>query len=129
MDPGFMKINKRLFPLIVIIVSSLFLVIFYGDFFYKPNAHLFNVSGDAIKNYYTYVAHSKHDNYIEFEQMNYPYGENFLYLDCHPLLTIIIKTIANVFPAINNYTVHYQLLNAFFNCSHCIICLFDSGQI
>lgn len=100
-----MKNHERLFPLILLIVTSIFLVIFYGDLFYKPNSHLFNVSGDAIKNYYTYAAHSKGADFIHFNQMNYPYGESFFYLDCHPLLTMIIKTVATVFPVINNYTI------------------------
>ncbi|HLN52254.1 MAG TPA: hypothetical protein VK212_01010 [Lentimicrobium sp.] len=100
-----MKNIQRFFPHVLVVISVLFLVLFYGDLFYRSNSHLFNVTGDAIKNYYTYAAHSKQQEFIQFEQMNYPYGENFLYLDCHPVFTVIIKIVAKIFPGIHNYTI------------------------
>lgn len=37
--------------------------------------------------------------------MNYPYGENFLYTDCHPVLALTLKKLSPYIPAINSHTV------------------------
>lgn len=83
--------------LTLILLSSIFIAVFYGKVLQHPNSFLFSDSGDGIKNYYTYYYHSVNDtSYTDFTGMNYPYGENYLYTDCHPL-------IANTFQFLGNY--------------------------
>lgn len=96
--------SKSIGLYLVTAVSLTFLFYFYGDVLRSPNKFLFGESGDAIKNYFTYVAHSKQPGIVNSGIMNYPYGENFLYLDCHPALTVALKILAVPFPGITDYS-------------------------
>lgn len=90
----------------VLILSIIFVSVFYGDILISPNHHQFSDKGDAIKNYYTYAYYIK-DNpeTINFEGLNYPYGEHFLYTDCTPVLAVTLKVLSTVFPGIASYSV------------------------
>ncbi len=99
------KIQKYA-PIILILSSIVFVMSFYGDVVLSPNSYLFTDTGDGIKNYFTYASHIKNDSsYINSQIMNYPYGENFLFLDCQPLFTGIIKILSVPFPSIQNYSI------------------------
>ena len=78
---------------------------YYGDAIINPNSYVFSESKDAMKNYFTYASHLKENGVINSNIMNYPYGENFLYLDCQPLLTVLFKILSGPFPFILNYSV------------------------
>ncbi|HLO90303.1 MAG: hypothetical protein ACM3ME_06935 [Chloroflexota bacterium] len=91
--------------ILVTLVSLAFVFYYYSDVLSDPNRYLFSDKGDAIKNYFTYADHAKEAGVINTTMMNYPYGENFLYLDCHPLLTVIIKCVAIPFPGITDYSI------------------------
>lgn len=93
------KIEKYSSVLLVVLVL-LFLSVFYGKILWSPNSYLFGISGDGMKNYFTYVSQIRSYAYTESVAMNYPYGENFLYLDCQPSFTMIIKTLSKLFPFI-----------------------------
>lgn len=83
----------------VIALSLLFLIYYYGPFLLKPNQFLFCATGDGLKNYYTFAWYVQHNAVsTEFTGMNYPYGEHFLYTDCHPLLAVILKALSAVNP-------------------------------
>jgi len=98
-----MKIVKGL---LLPVLAFCFVFIFYSKVLLHPNAFLFADSGDGLKNYFTYIFHIKNDaSYVDFAGMNYPYGENIMYTDCHPILAIIIKTLAGIFPGIGNYSI------------------------
>ena len=73
--------------------------------FFHANDYLFSDGGDGIKNYYTYAGHARESTVVESRLMNYPYGESFLYLDCHPLFTVLSQKISNLFPRILDYSV------------------------
>lgn len=90
---------------LLLIVSTSFLWYMYQEVILHPNAFLFNDSGDAIKNYFTYAAQSKAETWIQSSIMNYPYGETLFYLDCHPLLTWILQGLDSVFPGITYYSI------------------------
>ncbi len=71
-----------------------------------PNSYMFANSGDGLKNYFTYSYHIKHDtSLVNFEGMNYPYGEHFLYTDCHPALATLFRSLSGIFPFFSNYSV------------------------
>jgi hypothetical protein len=98
-----MKIVKGL---ILPVLALCFVFIFYGKVLIHPNSYLFADSGDGLKNYFTYIFHIKNDaSYIDFAGMNYPYGESFMYTDCHPLLTVFIKLLSNISPGIAGYSI------------------------
>jgi len=72
----------------------------------NPNNLLFSNSGDAIKNYFTYAYHIKHDSsFVNFEGMNYPFGEHFLYTDCHPVLANTFKLMSPAIPFFNSHSI------------------------
>lgn len=102
-----MKKQNGISLLLLFILSILFLLVFYGNVVFKPNSYLFNESGDAIKNYFTYASHLKEQSVVDSKIMNYPYGENFLYLDCQPAFSVILKILAVPFPAIINYSIGF----------------------
>jgi hypothetical protein len=98
------KIDKGV--VYILVLMFLLLCFFYGDTFLHPNAHLFSVSGDGLKNYYTYSYYiSNNSSWINFEGMNYPYGEHFLYTDCTPIVAVTVRSIAIVFPGILYYQI------------------------
>jgi len=85
---------------------------FYGKFLLSPNSYLIGDEGDAMKNYYTYQHLIKNNQgMIEFNGMNYPYSENFMYTDCHPVQATVLKFINSVFPSVSDYTI--GILNFF----------------
>jgi hypothetical protein len=91
---------------IIIIAGLLFVIAFYGKVLLIPNDVIFSDSGDGLKNYYTYAYHIKHDStYTNFEGMNYPYGENYLYTDCHPILSNTFKFLSVRAPFFQSYSV------------------------
>lgn len=76
----------------------------------NPNAYLFSSGGDGIKNYFTYASHIKNNpTLLNFEGLNYPYGENILYTDGHPLFIAILKPLQSIFPDLAHY--HIGILN------------------
>jgi hypothetical protein len=97
----------RKLPLIVLLVfSASFIAIFYGKILLSPGDYVFSDSGDGIKNYYTYAYHITHDtSRFIFEGMNYPYGEHFLYTDCHPVLANTLQFAGNTFSALQQHSI------------------------
>ncbi len=100
---------KKQIPLISLVIISFCIVLFfYGKVLISPNSYLFNTDGDAIKNYYTYYYHITNDSsYINFQGMNYPYGEHYLYTDCHPVFSNIFQFLGNYFKNIHNYCIGF----------------------
>ena len=114
--------NKKfasILPLIIItIIGTVFVAFFYGEVLVNPNQSMFSNSGDGIKNYYTYAYHIKHDStYANLEGMNYPYGENYLYTDCHPILANTFKILSSMVPFIESHSIgllNYLLILSIF---------------
>ena len=97
---------KRLPFFVLSIIALVFIFSFYSKVILHPNEHMFSDSGDGIKNYFTYAYHIEKDStYTNFQGMNYPYGENYLYTDCHPILANTLKYLSAFFPSINTHSV------------------------
>ena len=87
-------------------MAVLFTGLFYHTVWLHPNRYLFSSNGDAIKNYYTYSHYIRHsESWTEFNGMNYPYGELFLYTDCHPLLAAVLRGLVHFFPGLAPYDI------------------------
>ncbi|MCF6185323.1 MAG: hypothetical protein L3J56_12020, partial [Bacteroidales bacterium] len=98
--------KKKIGFILIFFISLFFIIFYYGKILESPNSYLFNPKGDGIKNYYTYAYHNANDtSIINFAGLNYPYGENFLYTDCHPIFTAIIKTAKPYFPELIKYQI------------------------
>ncbi len=107
----------------LVLITFVFISVFYGKVLLSPNSYFIDGKGDALKNYYTYAYFIKNNlSNIEFEGMNYPYKENFMYTDCHPLQASILKQIHHFFPSIANYSV--GVLNLFMLASFLITAIF-----
>lgn len=91
--------------ILLLILSFFFLHTFYGEVLLNPNSYLFNQNGDGIKNYFTYASHIRENTVVHSGIMNYPYGESFLYLDCQPLLTVILQGLSVPFPSVSSYSI------------------------
>lgn len=83
--------NSQKYTLLVFTISFLILLFFYHKVLLHPNDYVFANGGDGIKNYYTYLFHAKYDSsFFEFSGMNYPFKENIIFTDAHPLLSYLI---------------------------------------
>lgn len=99
-------IKKNYNVIFLFALTFVFLLTFYSKVIFHPNSYIFNSSGDGIKNYYTYAYFIKNNvSNTNFEGMNYPYGENFMYTDCHPFLAFVLKTLTKIFPGLSNYSI------------------------
>ncbi|HZK08132.1 MAG TPA: hypothetical protein VFC92_08010 [Bacteroidales bacterium] len=96
-----------LLPFAIITLAGMVIVAsFYGKVLSNPNDVIFSDSGDGIKNYFTYAYHIRHDStYTNFEGMNYPYGENYLYTDCHPIVSNAFKFLSVKAPFFISHSV------------------------
>jgi len=101
------QIVKKKLPFIILISIGIIIVsFFYGKVLVAPNNYMFSNSGDGIKNYFTYAYYIKHNNtYTNFEGMNYPYGENYLYTDCHPILASTFKFLSQSIPFFETHSI------------------------
>ena len=126
-------LGKRLSYFILLVLIAAFVFSFYGKTFISPNKFLFSVSGDAIKNYYTYACHIKNDSsYINFEGMNYPYGEHFLYTDCHPVICTSVKYLSSFFPELPGYSIgliNFFMIFSFFITAVLLLYIFQMYKV
>jgi hypothetical protein len=91
---------------IIYLLALIIVFAFYHKVLLHPNQYMFSNSGDGMKNYYTYAYHIKNDaSYVNFNGMNYPYGENYLYTDCHPVLANALMVLGNIFPSTKLYNI------------------------
>jgi hypothetical protein len=87
-------------------LCAIFISVFYGKVITNPNSMLFSSNGDGLKNYYTYAYFIRNNiSCTNFEGMNYPYGENFMYTDCHPILAMAIKQLSKFIPGLSDYSI------------------------
>lgn len=91
---------------VTLLLSFFVLNSFYYDVLFAPNKHVFNPSGDGLKNYYTAAYFIKNNQSLtSFEGMNYPYGESVMYTDGHPALSYILKTLSILIPDVDTNVI------------------------
>ncbi|MHC1777143.1 MAG: hypothetical protein AB9834_17210 [Lentimicrobium sp.] len=95
---------KQKLPFILLIFIGMMITFtFYGKVITNPDSFMFANSGDGLKNYFTYCYHIQHDSScVDFKGMNYPYGEHFMYTDCHPVLATVLRSLSGIFPFFSN---------------------------
>jgi hypothetical protein len=70
-------------------VYLLFCIWVFRDFLLSGGTHIASLSGDAVKNLFTYLYSAAYDGgSLRFGGMNYPFGEHLSFADAQPLLTL-----------------------------------------
>lgn len=104
--------------IILIVLTFCFTLYFYAPLILSPNSFLLNLENDAIKNYFTFTWFIKNNpNHFEFTGLNYPFGEHFLYTDCHPFLAYFLSKLNSVFPFLEHYSIgilHFIMVASIF---------------
>lgn len=94
--------QTKKFDFILLLSSFTIYFYFFHHLFLNLNSVLSSSTGDAIKNYFTFIFHVKHDTEIlHFSGMNFPFGEHVVYTDCQPLISAALK----VLPFTHNYLI------------------------
>lgn len=94
------------YDLLIVLLSSTFLIYFYGPILIAPNEFLFTKYGDGFSQYFNFTAYVKYSqSYFEHTVANYPYGEQIVYFDSQPFFAALTKFLSNIFPFLGNYTV------------------------
>ena len=106
-------LNSSLKCNILLFLTSFTIYFFYfHEILLHPNTLLSGITGDALKNYYTFVFHIKNDaHFLHFAGLNDPYGEHVIYTDCQPLFTFILRLL----PFTHNHLIGILHLLLFFS--------------
>ncbi len=101
----FEKITEKYGGLICLLLSVILLFIFFGNLIMSPNTTFFTKGGDGFRTYTSTIYHIKYDSdYLETQNMNYPYGEGIFFLDLQPFISNTIKFVSNNIIDISEYT-------------------------
>jgi hypothetical protein len=94
------------YDVLIVLLSSIFLVYFYGPILIAPNEFLFTKYGDGFSQYFNFTTYVKYSqSYFEHTVINYPYGEQIVYIDGQPFFGAVTKLLATIFPFLGDYTV------------------------
>lgn len=97
--------NQRL-PIILVWIFSLLLTVFaFNELVFNLNSSLINTVQDGIKNYFSVLYYVEYDHNNHFSGMHYPFGDHMLFTDNMPLFSVLVKSINEVFPGFNKYTL------------------------
>jgi len=80
---------------------ALFLYTFQEHYF-NPDKLLIDLGFDGFKNYFTFGYHVRHGGDLHFDGMLYPYGDNILYADAQPGISIPLYYLNLIFPWIGD---------------------------
>ncbi|MCL2246811.1 MAG: hypothetical protein FWC10_06840 [Lentimicrobiaceae bacterium] len=99
----YLVLKKQKYLIILCLSAITYLLCLYGHALKEPNNLLTFLGGDAIKNYYAYITEVKYgeSNQLAF---NYPYGESYLFTDCHPFLAKTLHYAGKIFPSIEQHS-------------------------
>ncbi len=93
------------YDVLIVLLSSTFLIYFYGPILIAPNEFLFTKYGDGFSQYFNFTTYVKYSqSYFEHTVANYPYGEQIVYFDGQPFFAAVTKLLMNVFPFLGGYT-------------------------
>jgi hypothetical protein len=116
-----MKNNRFLGPFAASFLTFGWLFIFFHAVFIHPNAHIFNEYGDGIKAFFVYADHIKNDeSYHQQYNMNYPYGQTFVFTDGQPAIANTLKFLSYFFPFFQTHSIaiyNYLIICSFILCA------------
>jgi hypothetical protein len=93
--------HKPWFIYVLLLLSSVAIYFyFFGDVLLHLNQILSSVTGDSLKNHFTFAWHAKYDSGpLSYSGMNYPYTEHIIYADAQPLFSNLLRFL----PFTHNY--------------------------
>lgn len=84
----------------------IWIYIFWGPVLLHPNDHMLSDSGDGIKSYTVYAGHIRNDSgYLDYSNMNYPYGQNHVFTDGQFLVSNVIKALSHFSPWFETHSI------------------------
>ena len=111
-------LKKQKYIIILCITGIIHLLYVYGHGLKEPNNLLSVSGGDGMKNYYAYITEISKRGAVNQLAFNYPYGESYLFTDCHPFLSRTLHYANKTFPCIEHYSIGIlnvlMILNIFF---------------
>ena len=114
-------IKKNLGPIIASLLAFCWMFFFFHDVFRYPNAHLLNEQGDGMKAFFVFADHIKNDeSYHQQRNMNYPYGQTFVFTDGQPSIANTFKFLSKFIPYFSTHCIafyNYLILFSFVGCA------------
>lgn len=77
--------------LLPFLMACVLLYSYFGNYLFTANEWIYSLWGDAFKNYYHVVFGAKNADGLWLNQVNYPFGENLLFLDAQVLIVKFLK--------------------------------------
>lgn len=109
--------NKRsikLHTVVVILFAVATTLYTFWGLIVNPDGFLINKTGDAAKNYFTFLYHSLYSSGVWFDGMNYPYSEHLVYTDAQPAISIPLAFLSKYFSVQPLAIFHLLLVLSFF---------------
>jgi hypothetical protein len=104
-----MMSSKWFWAAVVTLSSFCALWSIHGNVLIHPNSYSLSTEGEGARVYFVLASHAKNDSsYVNFEGMNYPFGEHIVYCDAQPLVANSFRFLTTVFPSFQGYAVGFQ---------------------
>ena len=103
--------DRQSVPVLLILLTGILMLVF-GDVFLHPNAYLFGIIGDSIKNYFTFAWYVVYDSGLHFSGMNYPYGEHVIFTDNQPFFSFLVSLLPQSLKPNPVVFLNYLMLSA-----------------
>lgn len=99
-------LTNRSGAFLTVLVCLLLTWLYLNPVIQSLNTTLFSAGGDGLKSYYCYLFHIQHDSSsLEFQGMNYPYGESVFFTDNQPYLSVTMRWLCDIFPGLSDYSI------------------------
>jgi len=87
---------QLLVGVLLMVFSFVALYSIHGEVLVAPNDYMLSGKGESCRVYYTLASHAKTDSsYVNFQGMNYPFGEHLVYCDAQPAITNTFRFFSN----------------------------------
>lgn len=100
------KTSKVLYYILMLLAALVTTALILHKIVINPGSIVLEMGGDSIKNYFSFIQHAKHGDWFSFSGMNYPYGENIIYADGQPLLSILLQRLG-----VSDYNIILSVLH------------------
>lgn len=108
--------TKTLYYILMLIIAIVVTRYTLSYFVTRPGSILIDIGGDSMKNYYSFLYHSMFGDGFWFMGMNYPLGENIIYADGQPLLSILLQKVGITSLSQALAVLHLAIVAGFFLC-------------
>lgn len=107
---GSFQITERIWvAAMLVLVCFGILYGLYGQLMLNPNSGLLSSEGEGARVHFVTAYHAQHDSSsLNFEGMNYPFGEHLVYCDAQPGIANGFRWAAQAFPSLADNAVGFQ---------------------